>query len=88
MISTEITQKDYSDAPELIAMLMCFLMFRLGGQVTLTLGELDHIFRDYPHVRLTLIKDTAYPFEMAKEQLTVTLLGKDHFINDKSEEKG
>ena len=82
-MSESITQQSYKDAPELIAMLMCVLMFKLGGQVTLTLAEIEHIHKEYPQVRFTLVKDPVDRDNPAKEQLTITLLSYDHVDNDK-----
>ena len=40
MANGTISQISFEDAPDMIALLLCATLFKLGGQITLTLGEI------------------------------------------------
>ena len=86
MIS-EIRNMNYDEAPDMIAILLCVMLFKLGGQVTITLGELEQIHREFPTIRFALLTDAVNPSNLAQEQLTCTLLAHDHVNNDRPKEK-
>lgn len=86
MSITAIRNIHSNDAPEMISILMGCLLFKLGGQITFTLGEIEKIHKEFPVVRfaLTQSKDA----ELANELLTVTLNSHDHTQNDRPPDLG
>ena len=86
MANGTISQISFEDAPDMIALLLCATLFKLGGQITLTLGEIEKIHREYPNVRFALGPDFIDPGDPAKERLTCTLLSRDFVENDRPKE--
>jgi len=69
------------DAPEFVSILLCCLLFKLGGQITLTLGEIEEIHSQYPSIRFALgVGNSDDPKD---ERITATLRSRDHVENDR-----
>jgi len=69
-----------NDAPDFISILLCCMLFKLGGQITLSLGEINDIHSQFPSIRFALSKIGDDPRD---EQLTATLRSLDHVDNDR-----
>ena len=68
-----------SDAPEFLSMLLICLLFKQGGQITLNLGEIEAIHRDFPSMRFHL---TQYGGAAKDENIMLTLRSKEATINE------
>jgi len=69
-----------NDAPDFISILLCCLLFKLGGQITLSLGEIADIHGQFPSIRFALSNIGGDPHD---ERITATLRSFDHVENDK-----
>lgn len=84
-MTTPMVKISYADAPEMTAVLLCTMLFKLGGQLSITLGEINQIHTDFPEIRLALQRTDATGLELRPENeiLTVTLRSRDHVENDR-----
>ena len=75
MATINVHKVSYADESEMIAILLCCLLFKLGGSVTMTLGEIHQIFGEFPEVRLILQRTdaTGMTLRPEHERLTVVL---------------
>ena len=75
MSTVKFPRTTYADEPELINMLFCCVMLKLGGQVSLTLGEIHRIIQEFPHVELALqrVDETGLELMPEFQRLTLTL---------------
>jgi len=71
------------DAPDMVAFTLGYLLFKLGGQVTVSLVELEQINRDFPHVRFALTRSIDRPDDPMSYSLTLTIISKEHWENDR-----
>lgn len=74
MTVTAVRHIAYDDAPEMTAILLCCMLFKLGGQITFTMGELQEIHAQFPSIRFAL---SQLHGEAKDEQLTCTLRSRD-----------
>ena len=44
----------YNEAPDLVAVLLQTLLFKQGGQISLSIREINQVQIDYPEIRLAL----------------------------------
>jgi hypothetical protein len=72
-----------NDAPEFISILLCALLFKLGGQVVLTMGEIEEIHSQFPSIRFALSQGA---MDVRDEAITMTLRSRDHIENDRPQE--
>lgn len=75
METSLVHKDDYRNQPEMIAILLCCLLYKLGGQLTMTLGEINTIFSDFPEIRMALKRADATGLLIKPEfqEMTVTL---------------
>jgi hypothetical protein len=66
---TTIPQIQAHDAPDMVALLLNVLLFKLGGQVSITLDEIATIKDEFPNLRIAFLADNIVP---ANSQLILT----------------
>jgi len=64
-----VQQIQATDSPEMIAILLICMLFKAGGQVTFSLGEIADIQKQFPQIRMALRQHE----DPRQEQLTITL---------------
>lgn len=79
MSTVPISRIEASDAPEMVSVLLCCLLFKLGGQITLSLNEIQETHAQFPSIRLAL-QDVN---DATSARLTLTLRSRDHVENDR-----
>jgi hypothetical protein len=77
---TDVLNIQPHDAPDFVSILLCCLLFKLGGQISLSLGAIEQIQQQFPSIRLTLSRELGA--DCANEILTLTLRSRDHVEND------
>jgi hypothetical protein len=72
----EIPQGQMIDYPDFNALVLTALLFKLGGQITLSIEDLSSLSREYPKIRIALqIPHEGDPIDRASTaQVTLTLL--------------
>lgn len=80
-MSNAVLNIEAHDAPEFVSILLCCLLFKLGGQLSLTLGEIEEIHLQFPMIRFALAQQDGMP--QRDERITMTLRSRDHVENDR-----
>ena len=73
MAIPNVRKVSFRDEAEMISMLLCCLLFKLGGQVTMTLGEVHKIFSEFPEVRLILKRTDVTGMQLRPEHEVITV---------------
>ena len=78
MTTAHLSRQSYAEQPEMIAILLCCLLYKLGGQITMSLMEVHNIFAEFPEIRLALkrVDETGMEVKPEFQTLTVTLRSK------------
>lgn len=74
MATPNVSKVSYQDESEMIAILLCVTLFKLGGALTLTLGEIYKIFDEFPEVRLVLQRRDQTGLELKSEHQLLTVV--------------
>ena len=76
MSAYEVPQGQMIDYPDFNAIVLTALLFKLGGQITLSIEQLSELSREYPKLRIALqIPQEGDPIDRASTaQVTLTLL--------------
>ena len=84
-MTNDVLKISANDAPEMVSLLLCILLYKLGGQITLTLSEIQAIYSEFPRIRFALTQygKVDATFCPEKETITVTLQAHDHNENDR-----